>query len=165
LFFSWLGDLFLLSESPGFLFFVAGLVSFLITHACYIIHFLSTGSPAPSLLKKQPIFILLVACYGTCLVWLLFPYLGQLKIPVILYASVICSMLLCSIHIYLKVQQPASSYYLAGAVLFVLSDSILAINKFYQPLPLAGITLMLSYCAGQYFIIKGFIERKVKANR
>ncbi len=162
LFFSWLGDVFLLFESRNALFFILGLVSFLITHACYIIYFLSTRPVAPSLLKKQPVYILLILSYGTGLVWLLFPYLGELKIPVIVYAAIICGMLLSSIHIYLKVTAPANRYFVSGAVLFVLSDSILAINKFYQPLPLAGIWLMLSYCAAQFFIVWGFVVRRVR---
>lgn len=158
LFFSWLGDVFLLFESRNTIFFILGLISFLITHTCYIIYFLSIRPTALSLLKKQPIIIFLTIAYGTGLVWMLFPFLGELKIPVMVYSAVICSMLLGSIHIYLKVNKPANIYYVAGAALFVISDSILAVNKFYQPLPLAGIWIMLSYCAAQYFIVRGYIE-------
>jgi uncharacterized membrane protein YhhN len=158
LFFSWLGDVFLLFETHHSLFFIFGLASFLVTHICYISYFLSIRSGKPSLIQKQPIYILLVLSYGISLVWLLYPSLGELKIPVILYASIICSMLLCSIHIYLKVKEPVNRYFIAGALLFVLSDSLLAINKFYQPLPLAGIAIMLTYCAAQYFIVRGVLE-------
>jgi len=157
LFFSWLGDVFLLIESRNALFFIYGLASFFITHICYIIYFLSIRSVQPSILQKQPVYILLTMCYGAGLVWLLFPFLGELKIPVMLYAAIICSMLLCSIHIYLKVIAPANRHFVFGAVLFVFSDSLLAINKFYQPLPFAGILIMLTYCAAQYFIVRGFI--------
>ena len=160
LFFSWLGDVFLLFESRNGLFFIFGLTSFFITHACYIIYFLSIKSAAPSLLKKRPIYVFLILCYGAALVWLLFPYLGELKIPVILYAAVICGMLLCSIHAYLKASAPANWYFVVGAALFVLSESILAINKFYQPLALAGIWIMLSYCAAQFFIVSGFLSMR-----
>ena len=100
LFFSWLGDLFLLLDSKVTIFFIAGLVSFLITHIFYILYFLSIDNSAPSLLKKQPLLIVLTLCYGSALVVLLFPYLGELKIPVIVYATVICTMLLSSLHIY-----------------------------------------------------------------
>jgi uncharacterized membrane protein YhhN len=55
---------------------------------------------------------------------------------------------------------PANRYFVAGAVLFVLSDSLLAINKFYQPLAFAGTLIMLTYCAAQYFIVMGFIKRR-----
>ena len=60
LFFSWLGDVFLLFDSVNPSFFIAGLVSFLITHIFYIIYFGSVSSDAPSLLKKQPVFIVLM---------------------------------------------------------------------------------------------------------
>lgn len=164
LFFSWMGDVFLLFESRHTFFFIAGLSCFFITHACYIVYFLSTPSAAVSLLKNQPGYIVLILLYGFGLVWLLFPYLGELKIPVILYSAVICCMLLCSLHIYLKVPSPANRYFVSGAVLFVLSDSLLAVNKFYNPLPFAGILIMLSYCAAQYFIVTGVIKSYERRN-
>jgi uncharacterized membrane protein YhhN len=91
------------------------------------------------------------------LVILLLPHLGELKIPVVLYATVICSMLLGSLHIYLKTNRPANKLFVLGATLFVLSDSLLAINKFYQPFPMAGVGIMLTYCLAQYFIVRGSI--------
>jgi len=156
--FSWLGDMFLLFEYKNSLFFIFGLVCFLTTHIFYIIYFLKIQSPNISLLKKQPLLLLPVIAYGVTLVWFLYPHLGNLKIPVIVYAAVICAMLLCSLHIFLKVNKPANLFYLAGAALFVLSDSLLAINKFYQPFAFAGVLIMLTYCAAQYFIVKGFIK-------
>jgi uncharacterized membrane protein YhhN len=159
LIFSWLGDVFLLFEYKYALFFIFGLASFLTTHIFYIIYFLRIRSANISLLKKQPIFIALVLTYGITLVWQLYPQLGDLKLPVIAYAAVICTMLLCSLHIYLKVNKKAGRYYLSGATAFVVSDSLLAINKFYQPFAYAGIFIMLTYCAAQYFIVRGFIEQ------
>jgi hypothetical protein len=46
---------------------------------------------------------------------------------------------------------------MAGALLFMLSDSIIAVNKFlYQgELAFAGVGIMLLYISGQYFIAKG----------
>ena len=160
LFFSWLGDMFLLFESRQSLFFILGLVSFLTTHVLYIIYFLSIGSNQISLLKKQPLLIAAVSAYGIALVWLLFPHLKDLKIPVMIYAAVICIMLLCSLHIYFKVNKPANTLFVSGALFFVLSDSLLAINKFYQPFAYAGECIMLTYCAAQYFIVTGFIKQQ-----
>ena len=160
LFFSWMGDVFLLFEAKQSLFFIFGLVCFLTTHIFYIIYFLRTRSANISLLKKYPVFIVLVIAYGVSLVWLLFPHLGDLKLPVMAYAAVICSMLLCSLHIYLKVNKKAAAFYLSGAAAFVLSDSLLAINKFYQPFAYAGVFIMLTYCAAQYLIVRGYIEQK-----
>ena len=157
LFFSWAGDIFLMLESKNALFFIAGLVCFLTTHIFYIIYFLRIQSQQISLLKRQPLLILLVVGYGFSLVWLLFPHLGELKLPVIIYAAVICTMLLCSLHVFTKVKSPDNLFYLVGAIAFVLSDSLLAFNKFYQPFSYAGIFIMLTYCVAQYFIVRGFI--------
>lgn len=159
LFFSWLGDLFLLFEYANKLFFIFGLASFLTTHIFYIIYFLRIRSAGISLLKKQPLLALLVAAYGISLVWLLYPHLNDLKLPVMAYATVICTMLLCSLHVFYKLNRKAANYFIAGAACFVLSDSLLAINKFYQPFPLAGVAIMLTYCAAQFFIVKGYIQQ------
>lgn len=159
LFFSWMGDVFLLFEDKQPLFFIFGLASFLTTHIFYIIYFLRIRSANVSLLKKQPVFIALVLAYGITLVWQLYPYLGDLKLPVMLYATVICTMLLCSLHIFLKVNKKAARFYLLGASAFVISDSLLAVNKFYQPFAYGGVFIMLTYCAAQYFIVRGFIQQ------
>ncbi len=159
LFFSWLGDVLLMLEHKHSLFFIFGLASFLTTHIFYIIYFLKIRSANPSLLKKKPIYIALVLAYGTSLVWQLYPYLGELKLPVIIYAVVICSMLLCSLHIFLKVNKKAALYYWLGATAFVVSDTLLAVNKFYQPFAYAGILIMLTYCAAQYLITRGYIQQ------
>ena len=160
LFFSWMGDVLLMFESRHALFFIFGLVCFLTTHILYIIYFLSISSENISLLKKYPLLIALVAAYGVSLVWLLFPHLAGLKIPVMVYAAVICTMLLCSLHIFHKVNSTANILYVSGALFFVLSDSLLAVNKFYQPLAYAGVFIMLTYCLAQYLIVRGFIQQR-----
>jgi len=159
LFFSWLGDVFLLFETENKLFFIFGLASFLTTHIFYIIYFLKIRSVHNSLLKKFPVLTAVVLAYGITLVWQLYPTLGDLKFPVMIYAAVICTMLLCSMHIFLKVNKKAAAFYVSGAAAFVLSDSLLAINRFYQPFAFAGIFIMLTYCAAQYFIVQGFINQ------
>lgn len=159
LIFSWMGDVFLLLEYKHALFFIFGLASFLTTHIFYITYFLRIRSANVSLLKKQPVLIALVLVYGVGLVWLLYPHLGDMKLPVIIYASVICTMLLCSLHVFLKLNKKAAAHFLLGASAFVVSDSLLAINKFYQPFAFAGVLIMLTYCAAQYFIVTGYTQQ------
>jgi uncharacterized membrane protein YhhN len=165
LLFSWAGDLFLLFEYKQPLFFIFGLASFLTTHIFYIVYFVRIRSANRSLLAKQPVLLALVPAYGITLVWQLYPHLGDLKLPVMIYAAVICTMLLCSLHVFLKVPQKAARNFLVGAAAFVISDSLLAIDKFYaqhtaeQPFANAGVFIMLTYCAAQYFIVQGFIEQ------
>lgn len=157
--FSWAGDVFLLYESRDKLFFIFGLICFLATHLFYIIYFLRIRSVNTSLLIKQPLLIALVLAYGITLVWQLYPHLGNLKLPVMVYALVICTMLLCSLHIFFKVNKKAALFYLLGAAAFVISDSLLAVDKFYEPFAFAGVFIMLTYCAAQYFIVRGYIEQ------
>jgi uncharacterized membrane protein YhhN len=48
----------------------------------------------------------------------------------------------------------------AGAISFMLSDSLLAINKFMQPLPLAGLAIMFTYILAQYLIVEGVVRHE-----
>jgi uncharacterized membrane protein YhhN len=85
-----------------------------------------------------------------------------MKIPVSLYAFVISTMLLMSIKAYFEWKKPANLLVLIGAVLFVVSDSILAINKFYTPLPMSSFLIMSTYLGAQFFIVKSvLINNKV----
>jgi hypothetical protein len=45
----------------------------------------------------------------------------------------------------------------------MISDSLLAINKFYQPISLAGVWVMSTYIAAIYLIVKGVIAHNEKA--
>ena len=163
--FSWLGDIFLLFENYEAIFFMLGLGSFLVAHLFYIFYFLRIEPGTPGILRKRPILVIIVAAYCTGLYILLMPSLGPLKIPVLVYAFVIGCMWLSSMHAYSKVNLPAYIYFLAGALLFVLSDSLLALDKFYHKFPAAGVAVMLTYCAAQYFIVKGFLEKKGELSR
>ena len=161
LFFSFAGDVFLLFEYKNPWLFIPGLVCFLLTHILYIAYFLSIPGNKKSLLKIAPYLGLLVGAYGVALVYVLFPTLGNLKVPVLIYAIVIMSMLLASIHVYSRVSQGAATLFVAGAAFFVLSDSLLAVNKFYNPIAFPFL-IILTYCIAQYLIVAGFLKH---ANR
>jgi len=51
--------------------------------------------------------------------------------------------------------RPAAIRMIAGAILFIISDSLLAINKFYQPFENAGILIMFTYGVAQLLITLG----------
>lgn len=160
LFFSFLGDVFLLFDSRYPIFFIFGLLSFLVTHVFYIIYFLKIPVTAPSLFKRRPLLLLPILLYIGTLLWLLVPRLGALQLPVIVYSLVLGFMLVCSLHIAHRVTRYTAVFFAFGAVLFVVSDSLLAINRFYYALPASGFLVMSSYCAAQAFIVKGFLLRK-----
>ncbi len=158
--FATLGDVFLLFEFMQPVFFMIGLGCFLLTHIFYIIFFFSIKSPHPSFYRKEPWWLLLIYAYSFGLLILIYPGLGKLEIPVVVYAIVLTAMMMAGIHVLTKVNRPANKLYVWGAALFVLSDSLLAINKFYHKFPLAGVAIMITYCAAQFLIVQAFILHK-----
>jgi uncharacterized membrane protein YhhN len=91
------------------------------------------------------------------IIWL-FPHLGDMKIPVAVYGFFISTMLIFALHSYFIGNKDAGKWMMGGAILFVISDSSLAINKFYQPFDLANIIIMVTYGLAQLFITMGAIK-------
>ncbi len=157
LLFSWLGDLLLMMEDKNPVYFIAGLVSFLIAHIIYIFFFLSIRK-TEKIKKPWNIFrIAAVALYTTAFYFLLYSHLSDLKIPVLVYAIIISVMLITAMHTSFKPLRTAQ-WWLIGAALFVTSDSLLAYNKFYEHFPLAGFFIMLTYGLAQFAIVNGSLQ-------
>lgn len=154
LFFSWLGDILLLNESL----FVPGLISFLTAHIFYIYFFARTNSGQASYFKLRPVMLIAVLAYLIEFMYLLWPSLGAMKIPVLLYGITISTMLSAAIWQYQKLDDRTSLFMIIGATLFVTSDSILAVNKFSSPFETAGIFIMTTYILAQLFIVLGAIR-------
>ena len=55
-------------------------------------------------------------------------------------------------------QIPGNLYVFFGAIAFVISDSILAINKFYAPFEKSSFFIMLTYLVAQYLIVVGILK-------
>src|SRR4030095_4049602 len=153
--FSWLGDVLLLRESL----FIPGLLAFLIAHIFYIIYFIKIEPGKKGLIRSQPLFGIPVLVYWGLFLAFLFPYLEKLRIPVLVYATVICTMLLCSINLSGKLKRPVFLLFVNGALQFVLSDSLLAINKFVFPFWFLPLCVMLTYCSAQYLLVRGSIQQ------
>ncbi|MFK7050216.1 MULTISPECIES: lysoplasmalogenase [Flavobacterium] len=163
LFFSWIGDVVLMFAHKDELFFILGLVSFLISHILFILLFTKQNQT-----KANSNFFwigfIFVILYLFEILHFLFPYLGGLKIPVTIYASTISIMLLMAIKGYFNWSKPNNLTILIGALFFVSSDSILAINKFYPELelPKSGFLIMITYITAQFLITKGILELNKK---
>jgi uncharacterized membrane protein YhhN len=156
--FSLIGDVALMFETRDPLFFMVGLGSFLLAHVLYIIAFLRIRGQRlrdGSKTAVRPFWIIAVLLYLAMLLYILMPYLGELKIPVIVYAFVLCSMLLTVVHAFRSPYAKPGVICVAGALLFVISDSVLAINKFYYGFTLSGLVIMLTYACAQYFLVTG----------
>lgn len=159
LLFSWIGDCILLFADKSELYFIFGLVAFLIAHILFIILFIKQKSENKNI--KKPLFW--VGCIGVLLylakmLSLLLPTLGDLKIPVSIYALTISIMVVMALKGAFNWQNKSKYIVLIGAVFFVISDSILAINKFYTPIDLASFWLMLTYLMAQFCITYGILK-------
>lgn len=157
--FSWMGDILLLFVFKGSSFFIFGLISFLIAHLFYVFLFIKelkkTGG---KFALKQPgltlIILFIIGFYA-----LLSPNLGDMKIPVIVYALVISFMLYIAYLLYPHRTKPSSLFLLTGAIAFVISDFLLAINKFYAPFPNAGFFVMVTYLYAQGALVWACLGR------
>jgi uncharacterized membrane protein YhhN len=157
LFFSWAGDVALGIQSHQEIMFMAGLVFFLLTHILYFIVFVRTpGKNLP--LKLFFISVIPLLLFGLALLYILYDDLGAMKIPVIIYTTVILAMVAAAISRVGKVNQLSYYIVLLGALLFLSSDSMLAMNKFSHPFQWASPLIMFTYIAGQYLIVTGYLS-------
>lgn len=155
LFFSWIGDVLLLFQAGQPTFFIGGLIAFLIAHIFYIIFFYRIWITQQ--LKIKPVLLLLVVIFYAGLISFLLPHLNAMLIPVLVYGFVISTMLWFALHMYLLRYKVAAAHFISGAMLFVISDSVLAINKFYQPFSAASFIIMLTYALAQWQLIRGAV--------
>jgi len=158
---SYFGDTFLLFAEKGELFFLIGLVSFLFAHVAYIFVFVQFSGIKNGFLKRRPGFILPVILFYGILIWLLIPHIpSTLVYPVTIYGAVICTMLLSVMNTFGELSKKNFWTLWSGAVLFVISDSILALVKFHPSIDsgnMASVAVMSTYIGGQALLIGGTI--------
>ena len=163
LLFSWIGDCILMFADKGEMYFICGLVAFLIAHLLLIVLFNKQNSDNKHF--KSSLFwigFFGVFIYLASMLWLLLPKLGDLQIPVSIYALTISVMLKMALKGTINWKNNAKYLVLIGAVFFVASDSILAINKFYSPIKSASFSIMITYLIAQFCITKGILDLNQK---
>jgi uncharacterized membrane protein YhhN len=157
LLFSWLGDVLLMFDGKE-IYFILGLAAFLIAHIFYVLVFARLTNAEFTISKLRWVFLLPLLVYATFLFYLLIPASGPLAPAIILYGITILTMLFFAISRKDFTNVSSYQWVATGAMFFVVSDSILGINKFYEPLPYASILIMFTYILGQFFIIKGCLK-------
>lgn len=165
-FFSWVGDVSLMLVFKNENLFLAGLVSFLITHLLYTVAFNRVDlRDKEALLPKQIWKVTPLMLYMAVLFYFLIPGISSnektnpLLVPVIVYAVAIANMVAFAVNRYGRVNDDSFKLVFAGALLFMFSDSIIAINKFLHPFPTASIFIMALYITGQYLIAQGMLSQ------
>ncbi|TXD47255.1 lysoplasmalogenase [Polaribacter sp. IC073] len=154
LFFSFWGDTFLLFKEAFFLF---GLVSFLIAHILYI-KISSNYLKKISFKKIITYSIPFVIAFGS-IVYLIRANLGDMLVPVIIYGLVIATFGTLTLLNYVQQKTTENLWLFLGAFIFIVSDSLLAINKFYEASEIYGISIMVTYIVAQYLICKAMVVK------
>jgi uncharacterized membrane protein YhhN len=161
LLFSYFGDIFLLFAQRAEILFILGLVSFLIAHLAYLSAFTFVNSINKNSLRNNIPTLLAILLFYSILMWSLLPYLeSSMLIAVPLYGMVICSMLFAVVNCRRPLSAKAFTWLLMGGIMFILSDTTLALIKFHPyflPHPFHDFLIMLTYILGQFGLIWGSI--------
>lgn len=163
LLFSWIGDCILMFADKCELYFISGLVAFLIAHILFLRLFYRQKSENRRL--KNPLFWIgftLIIAYLVIMLSYLFPSLGDLKFPVGIYAMTISIMLVMALKGAFNWESKSKYQVLFGAFFFVTSDSILAIDKFHAPISSASYSIMITYLIAQFCITDGILKLNQK---
>jgi uncharacterized membrane protein YhhN len=150
LIFSGCGDLLL-----AFDLFIYGVGAFLLAQLSYAWIFKSYWQG----LQQRWLLTALLSGYVVVMGSILLPNLGDLQLPVLAYLIVIATMGLLAAQSSLPIR-----WAVIGALLFIVSDSFIAINKFVTPLPMAGFLIMSTYYAAQLMLVNSLLARSHKPN-
>jgi len=141
------GDIALALEGERF--FVIGLVFFLIAQVFFIVAFSRDLKKRKS---RLPIVAILIV-YAAIMAVILKPALGELMIPVFLYIAVITMM-----GVFAALRASESKLVLYGALSFIVSDSLIAINEFAMPIPASAYIIMATYYSALFLIVIEYVK-------
>lgn len=161
LFFSLIGDVSLMFVSANTTFFMAGLGAFLVAHLFYLSAFYLDATNKIEVQRRYISSIFMVFGFSSfCFYFAIRPYLGDMSIPVLIYSLVITLMAIMAALRFGKINIKSFTMVLVGAILFMLSDSLLAYNKFVERIQIIDLFVMVTYMLAQFLICMGTVERK-----
>jgi uncharacterized membrane protein YhhN len=156
------GDNFLMLSGKNELFFFAGVGGFFCAQLSYIYIFARISENGRTgYLQKNPWSSVFFLAYMAGMLILLFPGLeGMMKPVITIYALSLMLMSMMALNRSGRVGDASFKLVFVGSLLFLLSDSMIAFDKFNNDIPLAGFLIMLTYISAQYLIMRGLILEK-----
>ena len=136
-------------------YFVHALVAFLLAHVTYVVLFVRNRPRPLRPSTGQLILAFVVVVYGLLMCAWLWTGLGRLAGPALAYAAAITAMVLSTI-----LAGFSRPFVWIGALLFLISDSLIAAGRFMVTVPLIGLLIWPTYYLGQYGIAIGFLREK-----
>ncbi|CAF1243295.1 unnamed protein product [Didymodactylos carnosus] len=164
---SCIGDILFIKDRKDL--FLYGISVYLIVHICYILSFIVLIKQEGKLLQQRLTFSSMIIPLVPFFIYLiyflsiLYPKLNNnseetkdLLFPILIYGFIIVGMGYIS---YLRGRKiPGFWSVFLGALFFILSDSILAFNKFVSHIPVPSLSIMFTYGIGQYLITIGTLQ-------
>lgn len=144
---STLGDVLLMLPWDWFL---QGLLAFLVAHLAYLLAFARRARLGARLAP----FALYALVAAAILAWLWPGIPAQMRIPVVVYVAALGSMAAQAAAIWMIRRDAPSACAAIGAALFLLSDSLIAINRFGEPFEASRLLVLATYWAAQWLIAR-----------
>ena len=150
-------------------FFLFGLASFLVAHIFYLTAFVKYPSNQLGLVNRKKWWITVFAIYLAFFNYFLLPDVPkEMQVPVLVYSLAIMTMLIACLNLNGKIPDQIFWILFVGAFLFMISDTIIALNKFKSSdftIPLARIWIMSLYILGQYLIVRASAQLNSKIDK
>ena len=142
--FSLAGDIFLMLSRKYFKY---GLFAFLIAHIFYIYAF------TMNVYQYNYLILSSILIYAVLMFLYLKNDLGSNILPVVFYIIMISFMLWTAVSRYLFQSDLQNLFVMVGGIIFVISDSVLAVNKFKKHLKFSEETILFSYYTAQVLFV------------
>jgi len=142
---SLLGDVFLMLPRDAF---VPGLASFLLAHVAYIVAFRVDGGSVGALGVSAVVVAVVAVAAGRKVIAGVRASDPAVTVPVVVYIAVIAAMVACALA-------TGNILFGVGAVLFMVSDSLIAWNRFVRPLSWAPLAIIVTYHLAQALLVTG----------
>lgn len=146
--FSLIGDVFLMLPADRF---IPGVGAFAAAHIAYIVGFRLDDSSAPALLLGAVVVVAFAMLVGRRVLIAVHDDAPEFVGPVSAYIAIISVMVASAIA-------TRNVVAIAGAAIFMASDTLIAWNRFVQPLAWAPVTIMVTYHAGQALLVLSLVR-------
>jgi len=150
------GDILLLKNTG----FQKGLLCFLAVLLLYTIYFFTIQGLRLRYVASTLILAILLAAFFATFIALLWNYLEGYQIPLVVYSVFLSVMFISAVNVYHNdtTKNLALEAFIPSALLFIISDATLALNKFFLQENFLNIVVMATYCAAQFYISRGVLR-------
>ena len=146
-------------NGKGNFWFIVGMLAFIAAHLIWAAIFIRMHKPEIKHSQEVVIGLAILICWNYAILHFIGPNLGNMKIPILVYMVIISLMALSTVNLLgsRSKQNLAINFFIPGAVLFMISDSVLALRMFlYTDVSFLSVVVMVSYGYAISLLADGF---------